>query len=239
MRAELSPTKSNRAYLEKAGMLCLFVGILTLNQACQFTDNNNKYELALQDDIRSSHAQEILSDRGGENVKEFDGDVKFIRYIENYVRKQNRKIDAKSFTETLLRVSKNHSYDPIFILAVIQTESSFKAGAIGSAGEIGLMQIKPDTAKWICEKNNIEWRGAQALKDPEYNILVGAHYFHYLKNTLKSKGMKYINAYNMGLGSLKRMPTSNLKKHPYFPKVVGNYLSIYSVLRKIKSKQTI
>jgi|GEM_PF-1908243 len=216
----------------------LFFAMLILNEGCV----NNAPDVArvfIQDEIRKNHSIELLKTNTKKlDVKLFEGDVNFYRYIAEYLKKSNKKINAEKFTQVLMNLSQNHAYDPIFILAVIKTESNFNFNAIGSAGEIGLMQIKPDTAKWICNIKNIEWQGAQALKNPEYNILVGASYFNFLKKNLKSQSMKYVTAYNMGLTSMKRTPTAELNNHPYFGKVTKNYLSIYTELKKIKKVRT-
>lgn len=220
--------------VKKISFISLLALIMALNEGCQYKSSVEEFSLALLDKARQNHAEEILSNRDLANIEYFNGDSNFSNYISEYLKKSNKKINADKFTQTLLDLSQDNHYDPVFILAVIKTESSFNFNAIGSAGEIGLMQIKPDTAEWICKKRNIKWKGAKALKDPEYNILVGANYFRYLKTTLNSRAMKYINAYNMGLGSMKRVPSSYLKRHPYFGKVADNYLAIYSELKKIK-----
>lgn len=240
MKTQMRQNNKIKAFLKKTGLFLLFSTMLVMNEACQYKPQA-EFSVVIQDEIRKNHSEELLSDKAETDatIKSFDGDAKFARYIASYLKKRNKKIDAEKFTQTLMNLSKEQSYDPIFILAVIKTESSFNANAIGGAGEIGLMQIKPDTAEWIANKKNIAWKGAKALKDPEYNILIGANYFKYLKNSVKSESLKYVNAYNMGLASMQRMPASGLKKHPYFGKVISNYLSIYSDLKKIKNVQAI
>lgn len=224
--------------LRKLGMLVFFSGLLILS-SCQYK-KPIEFNVVMQDLIRKNHSKELLNRKSyKKNIKIFDGDVKFYQYIMQYLKQSNYKIDAEAFTRTLLDLSKAHAYDPVFILAVIKTESSFDFNAIGSAGEIGLMQIKPDTAKWICDMKKIEWKGPEALKDPEYNIMVGGYYFKYLKKAVKSKSLKYVNAYNLGLSSMNRKPSSDLRKHPYLGKVRKNYLAIYSELKKIKKKKII
>ena len=52
--------------------------------------------------------------------------------------------------------------------AVVQVESNYRANARGQAGEIGLMQIKPATARGIGFSGS-----TQALFDPETNIRYG------------------------------------------------------------------
>lgn len=217
----------------------MFLAMLVLNEGC-YNKTPDGINIIIQDEVRKNHSVELLNKYSNKlDIKSFEGDKNFYRYITQYLKGSNTKINAEKFTQTLLKLSQSYAYDPIFLLAVIKTESGFNFNAIGSAGEVGLMQIKPDTAKWICDMKNIKWRGSQALKDPEYNILVGASYFKYLKNILNSQSKKYITAYNMGLKSMKRTPALELKKHPYFGKVTSNYLTIYSELKKIKKKKLI
>ncbi len=227
-----------RFILRKLGLL-VFLSLLLVMSSCQYK-KPVEFNVVMQDIIRKKHSKELLNRKSyKKNIKIFDGDASFYEYITEYLKQNNRKIDAEKFTQTLLALSKSHSYDPVFILAVIKTESAFDFNAIGSAGEIGLMQIKPDTAKWICDLKKITWKGPEALKDPEYNILVGGIYFKYLTNAVKSQSINYVNAYNLGLASMNRKPSSDLRKHPYLGKIRANYLAIYSDLKKIKKKKVI
>lgn len=258
MKTNLSKTKIVIKHTKKIVHLLLFMLILILSEGCQ-NQKNSQFNLVIQqtlrkhqtellkvgiqDKIRKIHSEELLKSRVDNNqivevkeLKSFKGDAKFSQYIVQYLKTNNKNIDAEKFTKALMNLSQNQAYDPVFILAVAKTESGFDFNAVGSAGEIGLMQIKPVTAKWICNRLNIEWKGAQALKDPEYNILIGAYYFKYLKKTFKSQSLKYVNAYNMGLTMMKRMPAEALKSYPYLGKVTTNYLGIYTELNKIKEK---
>lgn len=220
-------------YLKKLVLLSIMCIGLVANQACQLRPT--KETQFQQDQIRTKHAHELLEKSYKTSVvKKFEGDFMLSEYIKKYIQKENIKINADDLTETLMKVSQKHGYDPIFLLAVIKTESQFNPNAIGSAGEIGLMQIKPDTAEWICRKNKLPWNGAESLKNPHYNVLIGGYYFEYLKKTLRSQSARYINAYNMGINSLQRLPAQAQNQHPYFEKVIANYLYIYSELKKIR-----
>ncbi len=183
---------------------------------------------------RKDHAKEILNKKYyGSAVSRLANDPELSIYMKEYLKKTSLKKDYRNVVKTLLETSHANHYDPIFLMAVIKTESEFRAGVIGSAGEIGLMQIKPDTAKWICQKKGFAWKGNNALKDPHYNIQVGALYFKYLKKSLNSRASHYIAAYNTGPAGLNRWPAS-IEKHPYLSRVLNNYLSIYGDLEKIK-----
>lgn len=227
-------TKHN---LKKIFLGAVLVSILFSNQACQVQQQSA--HLHLFDEVRRLHSDELIGEQSKEITEAFNGDARFAVYIKKYLQKKNRRIDSAQLTEAIIRLSETHSYDPVFLLAIIKTESSFRAQVVGSAGEIGLMQLKPDTAEWISRKSNIEWLGPEALKDPEYNVLLGAQYFQYLKGRYKSESLKYINAYNVGLTSLNRMPALAVRNHPYFGKVIQNYLAIYKELKKIKTTEKV
>lgn len=189
---------------------------------------------------RQNHAKEILNrEYEKTSASRFESDPEFSSYIEEYLNHHSRDLSSKELIQTLIEESAKNQYDPVFLIAIIKTESQFNPRAVGSAGEIGLMQIKPDTAKWICEKKGIKWKGKNSLKDPHYNIQVGALYFKYLKKSLQSKAAKYITAYNRGIGGLNRMPTSNYKTNSYFNKVLKNYLSIYRDLEMIRKNRKV
>jgi soluble lytic murein transglycosylase len=192
-------------------------------------------DMQISETIRENHAKELLKSKYSEAAfKDFKGDKEFALYLKKYLEKTNPKLATDTFVKAVFAESKLYEYDPIFLMAVIKTESQFNERAIGSAGEIGLMQIKPDTAQWICKKKGVVWKGPQALKIPEYNIQVSALYFKYLKKTLNSKSSRYVNAYNMGIGKLGRLPADAIHAHPYYHKVIKNYTEIYDELKKIK-----
>ncbi|MES2801694.1 MAG: lytic transglycosylase domain-containing protein [Bdellovibrionota bacterium] len=195
-------------------------------------------DLQISEKIRENHAKELLkSNYKAANFKEFSGDKEFAIYMKSYLEAANPKLSSDRFVKAIIAESKQYEYDPIFLMAVIKTESQFNEKAIGTSGEIGLMQIKPTTAEWICKKKGVKWKGAQALKIPEYNVKVSALYFKYLKKTLNSKSNRYVNAYNMGIGKLARTPAQDISVHPYYHKVIKNYTEIYDELKKIKAKR--
>lgn len=216
--------------------------LFVISLAVYFVGCNHKAidpDMQISEKIRENHAKELLKSKyDAQDFKEFKGDKKFAVYIKTYLEKANPKLSSDRFVKAVIAESKQYEYDPIFLMAVIKTESQFNEKAVGRAGEIGLMQIKPDTAQWICKKKGVQWKGAQALKNPEYNIKVSALYFKYLKKTLNSKSNKYVNAYNMGIGRLGRMPAESVSAHPYYHKVIKNYTEIYDELKKIKKAKT-
>jgi soluble lytic murein transglycosylase-like protein len=80
---------------------------------------------------------------------------------------------ATAVTSMIIKESAKHDFDPVLVLAIIKTESSFNPLAIGGVGEIGLMQIRPETAEWIAKKKDLY---ASEVKPKEYSLKVMRHY---------------------------------------------------------------
>lgn len=80
--------------------------------------------------------------------------------------------------------------------ALINTESSFNPNAVSSAGAIGLTQILPSTAQYICVKNNLDYSNFD-LYNPTDNLYIGAMYLRYLFNRFENN-YTALCAYNAG-----------------------------------------
>lgn len=192
-------------------------------------------EILVDENSRLTHAQEIIKDNKFSTelniTKAIHQTLLYqeltLKQIEAYIHAQNPKLDQKKLALAIINVSRKYNYDPIFILAIIKTESRFNPNAVGTSGEIGLMQIRPSTAEWIAKKKKFIWVNREELFDPEYNIHLGALYFKYLKKSLKSKASDYITAYNMGPSNLRRLPADMAKAPVYFERFIKNYISIY------------
>ena len=63
--------------------------------------------------------------------------------------------------------------------SLIKTESNFNPKAKSSAGAIGLTQVLPSTAEYICTKNNLDYSNFN-LYNPDNNLYIGAMYLDYL-----------------------------------------------------------
>lgn len=91
-----------------------------------------------------------------------------------------------------------HTVDPAIIAAVIHRESRGKIDAAGDAGEIGLMQILPATATWICGISGT------SLWDSRTNVNCGTRYLAYnLVQAGAVVGM--VAAYNAGAGNVQKV----------------------------------
>lgn len=88
------------------------------------------------------------------------------------------------------------------IMAVIETESSFRIYEVSSSGAIGLMQMKSDTYLVDVAANLGLSEGAEELFTPEFNVMCGAYYLHWLDWRLD--GINTIAAaYHGGIGTVR------------------------------------
>ena len=87
--------------------------------------------------------------------------------------------------------------DPVMLLAVIHVESRFDPGAVSSKGAMGLMQIRPTTAREVAGSLGIELSADEQLFDPELNILLGSCYLRYLVDRFDDHHIA-LSAYNAG-----------------------------------------
>lgn len=126
-----------------------------------------------------------------------------------------------------------YNLDENLIFSVIKTESGFKENVVSKAGAVGLMQILPTTAEWVCKKLGVDYT-YENLFNGEKNIKIGCYYLNYLMNFFDFNLENTICAYNSGqytvLGWLNSKEYSNdgnsLQKIPY--EETKNYL------RKVK-----
>jgi len=118
---------------------------------------------------------------------------------------------------------KKYDYDPLFLMSLIITESSFKRGQVSSKGAEGLMQIRPFVGKSLAGKMGVAWEESRTLFEPDVNIQLGS--LHLFEMILKFGDVrKAVISYNLGETALRSRVRMN-KPLPkfYFNKVMENY----------------
>ena len=94
--------------------------------------------------------------------------------------------------------SDKNSLDYSWVYGVIRRESSFSPVAISAAGAIGLMQIMPNTARFISKKAGLKGVEYKNLKNPYANIKLGTAYLNYLSKKYNGNRVLATAAYNAG-----------------------------------------
>lgn len=129
--------------------------------------------------------------------------------------------------ETIEREARRHGYDPLFVQAMIEVESTCKPNARSHKGAMGLIQVKPTTARAVAKDAGLPWEGAHALYDPDFNVRVGLHYLNQLEQRFGDPHAA-IGAYNLGPTRARRMGTARAKNTRYVKKILSKYEELLS-----------
>ncbi|WP_142414760.1 lytic transglycosylase domain-containing protein [Hathewaya massiliensis] len=123
-----------------------------------------------------------------------------------YINKKQiqKKMYPTTYLETILENSKKYNLDPYLVLAVIKAESDFHVEAVSNQDARGLMQITPDTGKWIWEKMGFKNFQGDELFDPQTNIKMGCWYLDNLSKEFNSNRVLVLAAYNGGRGNVNK-----------------------------------
>jgi len=115
-----------------------------------------------------------------------------------------------------------HGYDPLFVMAIIEVESTCSPTANSPRGAVGLTQIKPSTAREVAKDLGLAWGGAGALVQPNLNIRLGLGYLAQLEEKFGDPYVA-IAAYNLGPQRALRMSRQHAKRERYVKKVLARY----------------
>lgn len=99
-----------------------------------------------------------------------------------------------AYDDTIVLAAHKHAVDPGLIKAVIHAESHFNTHAVSRAGAMGLMQLMPETARFLDVDNSF---------DAKQNIFGGAQFLHYLQQKFDRLDL-VLAAYNAGEGNVRR-----------------------------------
>jgi soluble lytic murein transglycosylase len=189
---------------------------------------------------RWNHARELVGKnyhksvvKTGEEVAELDQFL--LNWTERALNKKWKRYSKKVW-KTILEESDKYSFDPIFLMAVIENESSFNPVAVGTSGEVGLMQLTAETAEWISKKYGLEWKGKKSLTDPVINIRIGSAYLAYLRERFDFHSQLYLAAYNMGTTNVMRALEKQIWPKDYSTRVMQRYKRFYTQLKQEISK---
>lgn len=147
---------------------------------------------------------------------------------------------ALSFRRPCRETVEKYALSPALAFSVMKAESGFSKNVVSDAGAVGLMQLMPSTAKFVCDRNGIPFE-KENLSDGAYNAMLGCLYLNYLLSRFDSEATA-LAAYNAGEGIvstwLKNTDYSDdgikLKYIPYsetrnYIKKVLKYQKIYAI----------
>jgi soluble lytic murein transglycosylase-like protein len=137
--------------------------------------------------------------------------------------------EAWRLSTLILDESAHRDVDPMLVLAVIKVESNFSNQALSPKGARGIMQIMPETGRYLTEElSRVDGFKAREfrpdhLNDPAVNIKLGVFYLEGLKKQFRNLSLALL-AYNIGPGEIKsRLENSIELSHEYAVTVLSAY----------------
>jgi soluble lytic murein transglycosylase-like protein len=116
---------------------------------------------------------------------------------------ENAVVKGRKYTTIVSRYASAYGVPVNLAHAVISVESNYRVDARGSAGEVGLMQIKPATARMLGYTGS-----TKGLYDPDTNIKWGMKYLAKAHDLGGGTTCGTILKYNAGHGAKRMNPIS-------------------------------
>lgn len=157
-----------------------------------------------------------------ERLIEMEEKLKIFQVIEDFQIGFN-EAEKEQLAAVIFEECDRYNYDPMLIMAVILTESTFKKGQVSHVGARGIMQLMPTTGEDLAVRSGLDWSGTEQLFDPVTNVRLGT--LHLFEQILKFKDVKRgIIAYNFGESRLRGKLRQNQPLPGfYFRRIWENY----------------
>jgi peptidoglycan lytic transglycosylase len=101
------------------------------------------------------------------------------------------------FRDIVLARSQETGLDPAYVFGLIRQESRFIPDARSSVGALGLMQLMPNTARWVARKLSLDFKPDQII-DPAVNLKLGTLYLKRVLEDFDGSRAMAAAAYNAG-----------------------------------------
>ena len=102
------------------------------------------------------------------------------------------------FAEQLLTITSQQAVDPAWVYGLIRQESRFVMQARSHVGASGLMQIMPDTARWVARQMGNTTYQAGQIDELTTNLTFGSYYLKRALDDLSGSPVLATAGYNAG-----------------------------------------
>jgi soluble lytic murein transglycosylase len=102
------------------------------------------------------------------------------------------------YDQAIRAYARERGLDPALVAAMIYVESRFDANVTSHAGAIGLMQILPDTGRFIARSTGGDDFVVADLRDPDLNVRYGTWLLTYLLDRYDGDVATALAAYHAG-----------------------------------------
>ncbi len=103
------------------------------------------------------------------------------------------------YKDEVVEWSEKRNLNPFLVISLMRQESRFQKEIKSPVGATGLMQVMPDTGKWIAPQIDLE---EYSLTNPDDSINLGTWYLDYTHETYNGNSMLAIASYNAGPGNV-------------------------------------
>ena len=140
-------------------------------------------------------------------IRELEERIQILKAIDDFEIGFNQE-EVNQLGDVVYAESRKYGYDPMFVMAIILTESSFRKDQESSAGALGLMQVVPYVGADVAPRAGVDWGGSKTLHESESNIKVGTRFL--FEQILKFGDVKKaLVSYNMGETALRDLMRRN------------------------------
>ncbi|MFM7735725.1 MAG: transglycosylase SLT domain-containing protein [Alphaproteobacteria bacterium] len=152
------------------------------------------------------------------------------RTVELALSRCDSKLDDAERTriaDAVEREAERHGYDPLFVQALVEIESTCAPHARSRAGALGLAQIRPSTGRAVARDTGVPWRGDATLFDPDANLRLGMAYLRQLEARFGDVRLA-VAAYNLGPERVAGMAPERARRNGYVKRVLGRWAKLRS-----------
>lgn len=103
------------------------------------------------------------------------------------------------YKEYIVNWSQQRQLNPLLVTSLIRQESRFETKIRSVVGATGLMQVMPETGKWIAEKIQLK---EYNLENPNDNVKLGTWFLDFTHQEYNNNSMLAVASYNAGPGNV-------------------------------------
>ncbi len=123
-----------------------------------------------------------------------------------------KKFFPVQYNKEVEKYSTKYNMDPHLVYSIILAESKFNPDAKSSKGAVGLMQITPQTGRYIASLLKMDDYSDEKLCEPGTNIKLGTFYLSKLFKDFNGDINCVLAAYNGGEGNVRKWIQESMGK---------------------------
>jgi soluble lytic murein transglycosylase-like protein len=150
----------------------------------------------------------------------------------------------RAYWDQVAPLARDVGVDPYLMLSIARQESTYRPGLTSIAGAQGVMQLMPDTARWLVKTDTrVPASDATRLSDPRSSLRLGGHYLKMMLDRYDGNMVYALAAYNGGPGNcdtwrrnfrgttfsefIEFIPFTETRN--YVKRVLANYVTYHSI----------